>query len=76
MINEFVDEGTTTEAMRNFMKLTQMKSEFPGDLGVRAKILATLSFTQEIRNNATIQAQLVEVLHNKHIRHNVIKGDL
>lgn len=39
--------------------------------------MATLAFTQEIRVNTTIQAQLVnlylEALHNECIRHDVIK---
>lgn len=59
------------------MKLTQMKGESPGDLGVKAEKLATLAFTQEIRDNSAIQDQLVdlyvEALHNKRIRHDVIK---
>lgn len=61
LINEFADEGTVIESMWSLMKLTQMKGECPRDLGVRAKILAMLAFTQEIRDNAITQAQLVDL---------------
>lgn len=77
LIREFADEATAIEAMRSLMTLAQWKGESPGDLGVRAERLASLAFTNEIRDNAAIQTLLVdlyvEALHNERIRHDAIK---
>lgn len=40
MIGEYLDKRTTVEAIRNLLKLAQIKSKFPGELGVRDKKLA------------------------------------
>lgn len=77
LIGDYVVEVTAIEAMRRLMKLVQLKDETPGELGVRAEKLGTLAFTEEGRNSAVMQAQLVnlyvEVLWNERIHHNVIK---
>lgn len=72
LIAEYADEGMAVEAMRNLMKLAQMKEKSTRELGVRAEKLAALVIPEEVRENVGIQAQLadlyVEVLQNKHIR--------
>lgn len=65
------------KAMRNIMKLNYASDETPGELVARVTKLSALAFPGKVRENAAIQLQLadlfVDVLANKHIRHDAIK---
>lgn len=63
--------------MKRLIKLVQLRDKNPWGLGVKAEKLAILSFPEEVRNYAIMQAQVadlyVEALQNEHIWHDVIK---
>lgn len=65
------------ESMRSFMKLDQVKDDTPGELGTKAIRLSALDFPEEVRENAAIQAELVDlyvnVLKNACISQRIIK---
>lgn len=48
LIDEYVDEGMAVEAMRNLMKLTQMKDKSTRELGVRTEKLAALAILKKL----------------------------
>lgn len=63
--------------MISLTRFTQVRDEIPGQLGARATKLSALAFPEEVRENAAIQVQLVDLfvdaLENKCIRPDIIR---
>lgn len=68
LINEFADEGTLIQVMRSLIKFTQAREEMTKELGARATNLSTIAFSGEVRDNATIQVQLADLLVDEVIK--------
>lgn len=68
------------EVMRSLMNLTQAMDKTTRELRTRAMKLSTMTFPEEIRENATIRVQPVDLfvnaLENERIRHDANKEAL